>query len=205
MVPESCRLGHLFFVAFLISTSIAQNATVVTEPVDCNPNGRTPSHEQPVNGTGTWNVSTVDNSIDLYISLTFGESRNNPRNSTDRRVFDPWTYAYISAPEITTTQACVYMFDALDNHRQGGGQNGCDGVIPQKCQDLLEKHYTLPDNILRFPNNIRCPDLFADREEVNDACGEGFWGGISTSKCTVSFSQSNHPQQHHISFELANS
>ncbi|CAN9245848.1 unnamed protein product [Alternaria alternata] len=185
MAPQSSRLGNVLLAASLISTSATQNTTNTTEPVNCNLGGRTPSYEQPVNGTGTWNVSLGD-AIDLYVSLTFGESRNNPRNSTDNRVFDPWTYTYISAPENTTTQACVYMFDALDNHRQGGGQNGCDGVISQKCQDLLEKEYTFPVNILQLidssTNGYQCPGLSLDKDEVDEACGEGFWGGISTTR-----------------------
>ncbi|OWY45761.1 hypothetical protein AA0118_g9252 [Alternaria tenuissima] len=184
MSPQSSRLGNVLLAASLISTSAAQNTTNTTGPAECNPSGRTPSYEQPVNGTGTWNVS-VGNAIDLYVSLTFGESRNNPRNSTDNRVFDPWTYAYISAPENTTTQACLFMFDALDNHRQGDGQNGCDGVISQKCQDLLEKKYQFPVNILDLIDSsskgFRCPSLTLDKDEVDEACGEGFFGGISTT------------------------
>jgi hypothetical protein len=189
MAPRSSRLGNVLLAASLISTSAAQNTTNTTEPVNCNPGGRTPSYEQPVNGTGTWNVSLGD-AIDLYVSLTFGESRNNPRNSTDNRVFDPWTYAYISAPENTTTQACVYMFDALD------------GVISQKCQDLLEKEYAFPVNILQLidssKNGYQCPGLSLDKDEVDEACGEGFWGGISTSKCSISFSPPTYLRTHHI-------
>jgi hypothetical protein len=100
------------------------------------------------------------------------------------------------------------MFDALDNHRQGGGQNGCDGVMSQKCQDLLEKEYTFPVNILQLidssKNGYQCPGLSLDKDEVDEACGEGFWGGISTSKCSISFAPPTYLPAHHISFGLAN-
>ncbi|KAL1796191.1 hypothetical protein ACET3X_004731 [Alternaria dauci] len=185
MAPQSYLLAHFLFAVSLLSLSTAQNSTNATQPESCNPRGSTPFYEQPVNGTGTWNVSTGDSAIDLYVSITFGESRSNPHNSTDSRIFSPWTYAYLSALENTTTQACVYMFDAVENHRQGGGENGCDGIISQKCQDLLEKTYAFPLNILelvdRSSDGYGCPTSSLDKDEVNEACGEGFWGGISTT------------------------
>ncbi|KAG9189895.1 hypothetical protein G6011_06763 [Alternaria panax] len=165
MAPRSSLLKNLLFTASLLTTcATAQNTTNATSSDSCSESADT-VNVYPINATGTANFS------DLRISLTFGDRRNETDN------FDPWTYAYLSAPKASTEQVCVYMFEGIDGARQGHGENGCGGVIPQECVDLLERHVTLPDNLLELMSgtgSYGCPPgVGLYRDDLDEACGTG--------------------------------
>jgi hypothetical protein len=176
MSPQSSRgKSALFAAALLSSSATAQNTTNSTGSDGCS--ARPPlGWDHSVNATGQANVTDTQ----LVVSLLFGEERNQTASN-----FAPFTYVYLSAPEGSTDQVCVMQFDSIDNRRQGDGPNGCNGVIPQKCVDLLESAITLPVNLLDLMNNspgsYGCPNLLLDENTLTEACGTSIGGNFLSS------------------------
>jgi hypothetical protein len=189
MAPRSSHLKSLLFAASLLTTSTtAQNITNTTTPDICDESAEQAA-EYPINATGTANVA------DLRVSLTFGDRRNESGNLVS------WTYAFLSAPENSTEQVCVYMFEGMENNRQGDGENGCGGVLPQACVDLIEQELTLPDNLLDLtdaPGNYQCPPgIGLYRDEWDEACGSEALSGnvLSTGTSSLPPLDANHAIQ----------
>ncbi|KAI4941915.1 hypothetical protein J4E91_010465 [Alternaria rosae] len=177
MSPRSSRLNSALFAASLLSTSAtAQNSTQNSTDPSC-PNLENGLYNLPVNGSGTANVS------DLILSVTFGESRNAGNQDNQ---FSAMQMAWLSAPADSQEQTCVWFFDGIDNVRQtGDSPNSCDGVIPQKCVDLMESQVTLPDNVLELmgdqPGSYSCPGLRFDKDELEEACGPSMAGILGSN------------------------
>jgi hypothetical protein len=178
MTPRSSHLSGLLLAASLLSTSsTAQNTTNSTDYDRCDPDR--PYNLDTINGTGTANVS------DLYLHVAFRERRNPNDTGAQSLPFDPHTTLYLSAPEDSQKQACVYMFESLNGNRQGGGDNGCEGVLTKSCTDLIEGKYIFSEPQQQVPGGYACPtDMNKFRLEINKACGEALLLGRSVSNGT---------------------
>jgi hypothetical protein len=145
----------LFAISFLAPSTIAQNVTNSTD--SCSSPNEAPT---PINGTASAKLSD-----DLYVSLTFGDLRF--REPALRNTFQPWTHGYISAPNDTTAQACVYMFTATEAE-EGADNNGCSGVLSQSCISYLQQEMQIPTG---SGKGVQCPSApSVTSQGFKDAC-----------------------------------
>jgi hypothetical protein len=144
----------LFAISLLAPSTIAQNVTNSTD--SCSSPNDTPT---PINGTASAKLS------DLYVSLTFGDLRF--REPALSNTFQPWTYGYISAPNDTTAQACVYIFTSTEAE-EGADNNGCSGVLSQSCINYLQREMQIPTGSGR---GVQCPSApSVTSQGFKDAC-----------------------------------
>ncbi|KAI1509050.1 hypothetical protein PtrSN002B_003451 [Pyrenophora tritici-repentis] len=156
MTPPTYSLKSLLLALSLLGTStLAQNATNTTGP-SCRVYS---DNDHPVNSSGTVNIS------DIYVSVTFGESKG----STEKGM--PWLYTYISAPESSTKQIRATMFNSIFDKKQGDSANGCGGVLSQNCIDGLKRQLALPMNT-NNNGEVECPGFMTSDSAIKSACGE---------------------------------
>ncbi|KNG44726.1 hypothetical protein DDE82_006720 [Stemphylium lycopersici] len=179
------RLKAFVLTATLLATSTsAQNTTNSTsEPEGC---GMSKGYDIPVNASGSTNAT------DAYVSVTLGDYRDNNRTSS------PWLYGYLSVPENSTRQTCMYMYAPIPGTTEGDESNGCSGIISQDCIDYMKRQLQFPiwASGSSLPDNTPCPSLNRNSEEFEDVCGDvGFGSSIvstnvlNTTNTTCTYSE----------------
>ena len=152
-------LQHLLAISPWLASALAQNSTNSTTP------GHDPELNTLVNATGSvaFRSRTSASDQDWYISVTYRDE-----NASD--IVHRGLQNFISVPNDTTSQACVYVFGA-PGPAQGNGNNGCDGVLSQECISFLSNNIRLATS--GGTGDIPCPALPA-LDEISRACGDGF-------------------------------
>lgn len=80
---------------------------------------------------------------------------------------------YLSAPEASEAQVCVFMFNGLNATSASGQKNGCDGVLDDTCTSILRD--------IAFESDCRLPGPQREWiDAVKKACGNStVEGGIA--------------------------
>ncbi|USP82299.1 hypothetical protein yc1106_09573 [Curvularia clavata] len=186
MAFSASPLKTMLFALLLLSTStIAQNmsnTSNMTSSSDGCDNEN--NHDIPKNASGT--VQT-DN---LYISVTLGDYRNE---TSRLGTFKAWRYGYLSAPKNSTAQACVYIFDAIPDAKEGDQLDGCSGVLSTQCIDYLERSWQLSNTTGSAEEELSCPSFNTQSSDFKDACGSSNLNGyiskaINTANTTCALS-----------------
>jgi len=125
-----------------------------------NSTGRVGFRFDPVAGWGLEEYS---------LSVTFDEKRTpNTKYGTYKPEVIHYTHSWLSVPQYSKGNACVYQLRAQNASASGTGMNGCEGVLSQKCYDsLLNSAFDFPSPKAQ---KQRCP-AFNITEAIMEACG----------------------------------
>lgn len=139
--------------ALLTTSTLAQDANSTT-PTNgtCN----TPRYDldAPVNASAVVPVNVT--SEPWYLTVSLNDTRTNTTASTS-------VYGWLSTPENSTGQACVYwLTDVLAAQSSGTPNGGCAGSLSENCVDFMRRSIVLGGN--------DCPSL-PSREAFGKACG----------------------------------
>lgn len=72
--------------------------------------------------------------------------------------------AWLSVPTYAEGSFCVYMLAGVNASASSSNKHGCDGVLSDKCLDLLQKNTSLPES-------TTCPQIKLT-DELIEACGD---------------------------------
>ena len=124
-----------------------------------NSTGRVGFRFDPVAGWGLEEYS---------LSVTFDEKRTpNTKYGTYKPEVIHYTHSWLSVPQYSKGNACVYQLRAQNASASGTGMNGCEGVLSQKCYDsLLNSTFDFPSPKAQ---KQRCP-AFNITEAIMEAC-----------------------------------
>lgn len=184
-LPTFARLATF---ALLLYRVFAQNDTAASNNNATTKLNRCPLHiqrgfnpEAPINSTGSvnvhWNALMMDPSRnDWSFTLTYNETRNRQAPYVSFNT-QHYLQAYISAPEASEAETCVYMFGGLNATSASKQRNGCDGVLEDACFNFLSD--------VTFDGACNLPNPTSDwLENLREVCGADVTGSLyNTSRC----------------------
>jgi hypothetical protein len=131
------------------------------------------SPDAPITSTGMRPFRWPSFTQDWYLTSTFNDTRNSSTLAQTHEF-----QGYISAPMNANARACVIMFSGMNGTTNG--ENGCEGLISQRCIDYLAVNVTS-----RWEGNATTCDLLPIQNEGYEAaCGNELKGGIGNCKST---------------------
>jgi hypothetical protein len=167
------------FIATLLSPCLAQ--TIANESLHdiCpSPPIGILSPNAPITSTGMRAFRWAGFTQDWYLTSTFNDTRSSI-NVSQKHEFQ----GYISAPMNANARACVSMFGGINGTVKG--DNGCEGLLSQRCLDYLAVNVTFPGLPSRWEDNATSCDVLPVHDWwYEDACGEELKGGVGNSTYT---------------------
>jgi hypothetical protein len=136
------------------------------------------SPNAPITSTGMRPFRWTGFTQDWYLTSTFNDTRSSV-NVSQRHEFQ----GYISAPMNADARACVSMFGGINGTVKG--DNGCEGLLSQRCLDYLAVNVTFAGFPSRWGGNATSCDVLPVHDRwYEDACGEELKSGIGNSTYT---------------------
>jgi hypothetical protein len=173
----STRPAVWLCIATLLSTCFAQTiANGSLHNVCPSPPIGILSPNAPVTSTGMRTFRWTGFTQDWYFTSTFNDTRSSV-NVSQRHDFQ----GYISAPMNANARACVSMFGGINGTAKGN--NGCEGLLSQRCLDYLAVNVTFSSFPSRWEDSATHCDLTPIYNRWYEAaCGDDLKGGVGNGK-----------------------